>query len=59
MKKTTKKKAGDIEIDMPDTFEGEVSVFVDHTGVAPLTQEFSNGDMNVLRDKINELIARG
>ena len=27
--------------------------------IAPLTQEFSNGDMNVLRDKINEIIARG
>ncbi len=25
--------------------------------VAPITQEFSNGDLNVLRDKINELIA--
>lgn len=24
--------------------------------VDPITQEFSNGDMNVLRDKINELI---
>jgi hypothetical protein len=27
--------------------------------IAPLTQEFSNGDMNTLRDKINEIIQRG
>ena len=26
--------------------------------IAPLTQEFGNGDMNVLRDKINEIIAK-
>lgn len=25
--------------------------------VAPLTQEFGNGDLNVLKDKINEIIA--
>lgn len=24
--------------------------------VQPLTQEFGNGDMNILRDKINEII---
>ncbi len=27
--------------------------------IAPLTQEFGNGDLNTLRDKINEIIARG
>ena len=27
--------------------------------ITPLTQEFGNGDLNTLRDKINELIARG
>lgn len=26
------------------------------TLITPLTQEFGNGDMNVLRDKINEII---
>lgn len=26
--------------------------------VQPLTQEFGNGDLNVLRDKINEIIAK-
>lgn len=24
--------------------------------IAPLSQEFGNGDLNVLRDKINEII---
>lgn len=27
-------------------------------GVQPITQEFGNGDLNLLRDKINELIGR-
>lgn len=27
--------------------------------VQPITQEFSNGDLNILRNKINEIIARG
>lgn len=26
--------------------------------VAPLTEEFGSGDMNVLRDKINEVITK-
>lgn len=26
--------------------------------IAPITESFSNGELNVLRDKINELIAR-
>lgn len=29
------------------------------TEISPLTQEFGNGDLNVLRDKINEIIKRG
>lgn len=39
--------------------EGKGGEEVLETGVLPLTQEFGNGDMNVLRDKINEIIARG
>jgi hypothetical protein len=27
--------------------------------IQPITQEFGNGDMNVLRDKINEIIKAG
>ena len=27
--------------------------------IEPLTVEFGNGDMNLLRDKINEIITRG
>lgn len=27
--------------------------------IQPLTELFSNGDLNILRDKINEIIARG
>lgn len=29
------------------------------SSIDPITQEFGNGDLNVLRDKINEIIARG
>ena len=28
-------------------------------GIDLMTQEFGNGDLNVLRDKINEIITRG
>ena len=31
---------------------------VKETGVLPLTQEFGNGDLNILRDKINEILSR-
>ena len=55
-----KKKIPDIEIQTPHDFVGEVNVSVDRTksNIAPLTQEFGNGDLNALRDKINELIAQ-
>ena len=26
--------------------------------ISPLTEQFSNGEVNILRDKINEIIAR-
>lgn len=26
--------------------------------IVPITETFSNGDMNILRDKINEIIAK-
>ena len=54
-----KKKKADIEIDVP---KDEVSVSkstVKYEGVSPITQTFGNGDLNLLKDKINEVIARG
>ena len=57
-----KKKASDIEIQTPHDFVGEIEVSVDRTvksKVAPITQVFGNGDLNTLRDKINELINKG
>jgi hypothetical protein len=36
-----------------DAVQGEI-----HPEIALLTQEFGNGDLNVLRDKINEIIAK-
>jgi len=38
--------------------ETEVAHEVKHE-ITFLTQEFGNGDLNVLRDKINEIIAKG
>ena len=39
--------------------KNEVEEVLEETEVLPLTQEFGNGDLNVLKDKINEIIAKG
>lgn len=41
------------------TEEITIEAPVADTSVQPLTQEFGNGDLNALRDKINEIITRG
>ena len=42
------KKKEEITPSAPTAFAG--------SSIEPLTQEFGNGDLNVLRDKINEII---
>ena len=47
-----------------EIIETVVEIAVDSVGVQdvvkilPITQEFGNGDLNTLRDKINEIINR-
>jgi len=57
-----KKAKDEFIISVPDTFSGEV-IATKSSGtsnkIGLLTQEFGNGDLNVLRDKINEIINRG
>ena len=56
-----KKKESVVIVDLPETFNGEVSVTkskAKNGAITPITQEFGNGDMNTLRDKINEIIAK-
>lgn len=36
--------------------EEVVEVKEEKVSISPITQEFGNGDMNTLRDKINEII---
>lgn len=37
----------------------EEAIETKEEGIAPLTENFNREDLNQLRDKINELIARG
>ena len=57
-----KKKAKEaLELNVPEDFVGEVIGTVSSgsdTEIAPITQEFGNGELNVLKDKINEIIAK-
>jgi hypothetical protein len=64
-KKKETKKEETFELNVPEDFVGEVIGTVSSgitpvvTGrVAPMTELFGNGDLNILRDKINEIIAK-
>lgn len=55
-----KKQASNLEVSLPKDFDGEVNVLGIHVGptVDPIVEDFG-GNMNILRDKINEIIAKG
>lgn len=54
MARTKKKVAEKVVEEAVEEIVNEVNT--DRVEVQPLTQEFGNGDLNTLRDKINELI---
>lgn len=56
------KKKDNLEVSMPKDFDGEIEVTgfkTTRSSIETLDQEFGNGDMNILRAKINEIIAKG
>lgn len=55
MKKGTKKKKIIDEVKEEVKIEEKLGPLLGI--ITPLTQEFGNGELNVLRDKINEIIA--
>jgi len=60
-KKKEVKEEEKFELNIPEDFNGEVSATVSNgsgDGIAPITQDFGNGELNVLKDKINEIIAQ-
>jgi hypothetical protein len=58
----TKRKAKEaLELNVPEDFVGEVigTVSTGTSEIAPIDIAFGNGDLNILKDKINEIIAKG
>ena len=55
-----KKEKEALELNVPEDFVGEVvgTVSSGAPEVAPLTRDFHNEELNLLRDKINEIIAK-
>jgi alpha/beta superfamily hydrolase len=56
-----KKKKVDFAVDVPKDFNGEVSISRSKAipeVILPIAQHFGHGDLNILRDKINEIIAK-
>lgn len=62
MAKKVKKsiKVADVVADIPADYSGEVSITRSRAtsmyNLHPLEHEFGNGDLNMLRDKLNEII---
>lgn len=56
IEETTEEVVASIEKHDQEEINSHISPVNTYGGVAPLTQEFGNGDLNVLRDKINELV---
>ena len=58
----TKRKVKEaLELNVPEDFVGEVIGTISsgsEVEIAPITQEFGNGELNVLKDKINEIIGK-
>lgn len=55
-KKPVKKEKTERVIENADVKIEIVGIGSEKIPVAPITQEFGNGDLNILRDKINEII---
>lgn len=56
-----KKQVSDLEIEVPKDFVGEISMSRARAlppKIDPIVQQFGNGDLNILRDKINEIIEK-
>lgn len=55
------KQKSELSVSIPKDFNGEINVMGVHLGkpIEPITEHFAIGDLNTLRDKINEIIARG
>ena len=62
VKKVEKKKAKKetLELSVPEDFVGEVigTVSKDTSEIALFTVDFHNEELNLIRDKINEIIAK-
>jgi hypothetical protein len=55
-----RKKKDEFIVSIPDTFNGEVTATRSSgtSTIEPLTDNFSNGELNAIKNKINEIIAR-
>ena len=56
-----KKETNDVAVEIPADYNGEVTITRSHVvsevKIDPLTNDFNHADLNVLRDKINEVIS--
>jgi predicted membrane GTPase involved in stress response len=60
MAKKKEEKKEELVLNVPEDFVGEVigTISKGSGEVAPLTRDFHNEELNLLRDKINEIIAK-
>lgn len=53
-------KEGSFEVDIPETFNGEITLSAARatTPIAPIDRDFANGEVQILKEKINEIISK-